>query len=395
MSETRNGLVHVDHVWKKFRYGEHNQLRDVIPSIARRVLRRPDPEGGLWSGEFWALRDVSFTVRPGEALGLIGPNGAGKSTVLKVLTRIFRPTHGRCVVRGRLGALLEVTAGFHPDLTGRENVFLQGAVMGMPRRDIARRFDDIVEFAGVAEFLETPVKRYSSGMQARLGFAIAAHLEPDVLIVDEVLAVGDASFQQRAFARVTELVRQHIPVVVVSHQLDAIKALCTHAIVLERGSVVQTGTPTQCIATYLRGIAAVPPAAAYDSALRVESVTLSSPRVASGSRLTANLTGAVIADPTTDSLSIRFRVREATTGDMWYEADSRALGVSTPVSGGFSLALEVQLNVPSGLYFFDVYVWDSAFGRVTFVGPSTTIEVRDGVPFDGMVQMNARATLGG
>src|SRR5262249_38890272 len=150
--------------------------------------RRPDPDEGLWKGEFWAVRDVSFTVEPGQAVGLIGPNGAGKSTILKLLTGILRPTAGRCELRGRVGTLIEVAAGFHPDLTGRENVFLQGVIMGMPRSEIQRKFDQIVDFAEVAPFIDTPVKRYSNGMQARLGFAVAAHLEPDVLVVDEVLS---------------------------------------------------------------------------------------------------------------------------------------------------------------------------------------------------------------
>ncbi len=155
----------------------------------------------LEAEEFWALRDVSFEVRRGEAIGIIGPNGAGKSTTLKLLNRILRPTKGSCWLRGRVGALIEVAAGFHPDLTGRENVFLQGAIMGMRRAEIATKLDEIVEFAGVAEFVDTPVKRYSSGMNARLGFSIAAHLEPDVLIIDEVLSVGDAAFQRRCMER--------------------------------------------------------------------------------------------------------------------------------------------------------------------------------------------------
>ena len=186
----RSAVV-VEHIWKKFRRGErHDSLRDLVPSLVRRALR-PQP-ATLQREEFWALRDLSFTVNPGEALGVIGPNGAGKSTLLKILSRILRPTVGRCVLGGRVGSLIEVAAAFHPDLTGRENVFLQGAIMGMRRAEIARKFDDIVDFSGVSEFIDTPVKRYSSGMNARLGFSIAAHLDPDVLLIDEVLSVGDA-----------------------------------------------------------------------------------------------------------------------------------------------------------------------------------------------------------
>ena len=180
--------------------------------------------------EFWALKDVTLETRRGEALGIIGPNGAGKSTILKLLTKILRPTEGRCALRGRVGALIEVAAGFHQDLTGRENVELQGVIMGMKRAEIARKFDQIVEFSGIPEFIDTPVRRYSSGMNARLGFAIAAHLEPEVLIVDEVLAVGDFAFQQRAFRRIREMVNQDVTTILVSHQLERIASLCTHAV---------------------------------------------------------------------------------------------------------------------------------------------------------------------
>jgi ABC-type polysaccharide/polyol phosphate transport system ATPase subunit len=247
-----SAAVEFERVWKRFRTGEvHNSLRDLLPALARRAAGRGAGAGRDDAHAFWGLRDVSFRVEPGEALGILGPNGAGKSTILKVLTGILEPTYGRSVVPGRVGALIEVAAGFHPDLTGRENVFLQGAFMGMGRSEVARKFDQIVEFAGVERFIDTPVKRYSSGMNARLGFAVAAHLEPDVLIVDEVLSVGDAAFQRKAFARITELVRREIPVIVVSHQLDQIASLCTHALILERGRVVKRGTPPECIAGYL------------------------------------------------------------------------------------------------------------------------------------------------
>ena len=240
-----------DGVWKKFYRGErHDSLRDLVPSLLKRLGRHVQgAEIGVQ--EFWALRDVSFAVDIGQALGIIGPNGAGKSTTLKLLTKILRATRGHVQVKGRIGALIDVAAGFHPDLTGRENVFLQGAIMGMTQSDIARKFDEIVDFAGVAEFIDTPVKRYSSGMNARLGFAIAAHLEPDVLIIDEVLSVGDFKFQSRAFSKISDLVRRSIPVVVVSHQLDQIAALCTHAILLERGRAAEAGSPDACIRRYL------------------------------------------------------------------------------------------------------------------------------------------------
>jgi lipopolysaccharide transport system ATP-binding protein len=237
-----------DHVWKKFGRGErHDSIRDLLPSLVRR-LARGSARDLLRTNEFWVTRDVSFTVKPGEALGIIGPNGAGKSTILKLLTKILRPTLGECRVTGRVGALIEVAAGFHPDLTGRENVYLQGAIMGMKRAEIAAKFDGIVDFSGVSEFIDTPVKRYSSGMNARLGFAIAAHLDPEVLLIDEVLSVGDAAFQDRCVAHMRALIARGVPVVFISHNLPAIVELCTRTIVVERGQVRFDGAPAEAVA---------------------------------------------------------------------------------------------------------------------------------------------------
>ena len=223
-------------VWKKFRRGEHHDsLRDLIPSLAKRMFRRQRNDE-LRRDDFWVLKDVSFEVKPGEALGIIGQNGAGKSTTLKLLTKILKPTRGHCAVKGRIGALIEIAAGFHPDLTGRENVFLQGAIMGMRRGDILRHFDEIVEFSGLEDFIDTPVKRYSSGMNARLGFSIAAHLDPEVLLIDEVLAVGDFTFQQKCFDRLNEFRRRGAAIAFVSHNMQAIASLCDRGLLLRPGA---------------------------------------------------------------------------------------------------------------------------------------------------------------
>jgi lipopolysaccharide transport system ATP-binding protein len=239
-------------VWKKFLRGErHDSLRDLIPAAFRRAIGRAKPAPELAEAEFWAVRDVSFEVRKGEALGIIGPNGAGKSTTLKLLNRILAPTRGRCEIRGRVGALIEVAAGFHPDLTGRENVYLQGAILHMSRREVARKFDQIVEFAGLQEFIDTPVKRYSSGMNARLGFSIAAHLEPDVLLIDEVLSVGDMGFQQRCVERMSEFKKQGATVVFVSHNLQAVAGLCDRALYLHR-EIRAIGPTREVIEQYVR-----------------------------------------------------------------------------------------------------------------------------------------------
>jgi len=261
-------VVSFDHVWKRFKKGErHNSLRDLVPSLARRMVGRKPPESD--DHDFWALKDVSFDVAPGEALGIVGPNGAGKSTTLKLLTRILKPTRGTCSVKGRIGALIEVAAGFHPDLTGRENIFLQGAIMGMKRPEITRKLDAIVDFSGIESFLDTPVKRYSSGMNARLGFSIAAHLDPDVLIIDEVLAVGDAAFQEKCRIRMTEFRRNGVAIVFVSHNLQAVAQLCSHGLYLDKGTAQIAGTPGEAIGRYCHG-----PSRADESAPIVESVVV-------------------------------------------------------------------------------------------------------------------------
>ena len=195
--------IEANGLWKKFHRGErHDSLRDLVPALAGRLVGRGAPTTSeLGAGDFWAVQDVSFQVQPGEALGIIGPNGAGKSTMLKLLNRILRPTRGDLRLNGRVAALIEVAAGFHLDLTGRENVYLQGAIMGMKRREVDRQMASIIDFAGVERAIDTPVKRYSSGMNARLGFSIAAHLEPDIMLIDEVLSVGDMAFQDKCVQR--------------------------------------------------------------------------------------------------------------------------------------------------------------------------------------------------
>ncbi len=241
-----------DHVWKKFRRGErHDSLRDLIPSYTKRLFSRPK-DTDLEESEFWALRDVSFTVQPGEALGIIGQNGAGKSTVLKLLTKILKPTIGESRVVGRVGALIEIAAGFHQDLTGRENVYLQGAIMGMRRREIQRHFDAIVDFSGLEPFIDTPVKRYSSGMNARLGFSIAAHLDPAVLLIDEVLAVGDVNFQQKCYERLSEFRRTGAAIAFVSHNMQAVANLCERSIMLRPAQEPIQGQTSDVLAHYFR-----------------------------------------------------------------------------------------------------------------------------------------------
>jgi len=249
--------VEVHHVWKRFHRGEiHDSLRDLVPALAKRLVGRRRKQDELGEGDFWALRDVHFQVKRGEVLGIVGANGAGKSTLLKILARILRPNRGSIRVNGRLRALIEIAAGFHQDLTGRENIFLNGTILGMKRREIDAKFEEIVEFSGIGPFLDTPVKRYSSGMYARLGFAVAAHLEPEVLLVDEVLSVGDATFQNKCVGKMADVATSGRTVIFISHNMAAVQSLCTRAIVIREGSMAFEGATREAIAHYLGGMGA-------------------------------------------------------------------------------------------------------------------------------------------
>jgi lipopolysaccharide transport system ATP-binding protein len=253
--------IRADGLGKRYKIGGstdwHPTLRDVIAeqlgrAAARLAGRRGRADAETQEISFWALRDVSFTIAPGEVVGVIGSNGSGKSTLLKILSRITEPTEGYGVVRGRVGSLLEVGTGFHPELTGRENVYLNGVIIGMSRAEVARRFDEIVAFSGVERFIDTPVKRYSSGMYLRLAFSVAAHLEPEILLVDEVLAVGDAEFQKKCLGKIGEVARGGRTVLFVSHNLPALEMLCDRAFHLQEGRLVADGEPRAVVAQYLR-----------------------------------------------------------------------------------------------------------------------------------------------
>jgi lipopolysaccharide transport system ATP-binding protein len=279
-------------VSKRYTLGQlRGGYRLLSETLADRVRRKPGPPA---EREFWAIRDVDFEVAPGETFGIVGHNGAGKSTLLKILSRVTPPTAGEIKIRGRVGALLEVGTGFHPELTGRENIFLNGAVLGMRRAEIQRRFDEIVEFAEVARFIDTPVKRYSSGMYLRLAFAVAAHLEPEVLIVDEVLSVGDLAFQEKCLGRMERVAGEGRTVLFVSHNLAAVQKLCPRAMLLSRGHKVAEGDTASVINEYVRSV-----------------------RADAGTRL---------ADRTDRTGSGRVRLEDA-----WFEADAHP--VDSPITG--------------------------------------------------------------
>ena len=244
-------ILEFDHVWKKFRKGEKiNSIRDAIPHLFTHSLKNIS----LQEQEFWAVKDISFNIEKGDVVGIMGANGAGKSTVLKLLSRIIIPNKGSMKVNGRLSALIEVTAGFHPELTGRENVYLNATILGMRKKEIDDKFDEIVEFSGVKEFIDTPVKRYSSGMFVRLAFSVAAHMEPDILIIDEVLAVGDAQFQKKSVAKMEAISKEEgRTILFVSHNLQAMKGLCPRAIYFEKGQLKKTGSTDIIVDEYLEG----------------------------------------------------------------------------------------------------------------------------------------------
>ena len=249
-------VIKVEGLSKQYRIGvrqeRHDTLRDQIVSNLKSLFRYSSASGqaGL-SDSIWALKDVSFEVKQGEVLGIIGRNGAGKSTLLKILSRITEPTSGRIEIDGRVASLLEVGTGFHPELTGRENVYLNGTILGMKRAEINRKFDEIVAFAGIEQFLDTPVKRYSSGMYVRLAFAVAAHLEPEILVVDEVLAVGDAGFQRKCLSKMQDVAKSGRTVLFVSHNLAAMQALCTKGLFLSEGRVKLDGPTADAVKQYV------------------------------------------------------------------------------------------------------------------------------------------------
>jgi homopolymeric O-antigen transport system ATP-binding protein len=388
-----------DGVWKKFRQGErHDSLRDLIPA-AIGALRGRNSSAELKTEEFWAVHDVSFEVQPGEALGIIGPNGAGKSTTLKLLTRILRPNRGRCAVTGRVGALIEVAAGFHPDLTGRENTYLQGSLMGMKRAEVARKFDEIVEFAGVGGFVDTQVKRYSSGMNARLGFSIAAHLSPDVLIIDEVLSVGDMAFQEKCLQRMRGFKRDGVTIVFVSHNLQAVVELCDRALYLERHTRAY-GPCVDVINEYVKASIASTSEATRGE-IHVVSATV---ETLDGAPITN-----AVAPGTTLNLSVEFDVRESIDDVMWacvliratdqlvvYDRafTQRELGLGPLRPGRFTVQYQLEANLTRGQYYFDVF--SSHIPSQRYLGrlrPAAHLTVAENVTWGGVANLAVRGSV--
>ena len=344
----------------------------AIDVSVERVGKRYRLGAGRRAPYFWALKEVTFDVPRGSCVGIIGRNGAGKSTLLKLLAGITAPSEGRIAIHGTLAALIEVGSGFHPELTGRENVFLSGAILGMRRRDLAARLSSIIEFAGVEAFVDTPVKWYSSGMYVRLGFSIAAHLAPDVLLVDEVLAVGDAEFQAKCLARITELRREGVTIIFISHDLTAVEKLCDTAMLLEKGQVMAAGSPGSVIADYHQRITSAQtasgdfPPLAREGVLKITNLTLSD---VNRPGAPSARTGAPLV------VSLRYAARraiEAVTFEITYYssdgktrlATARTAGVAVAAPGG---AVEFRceaLPFNPGAYYVAAVVRDAATTQV-------------------------------
>jgi lipopolysaccharide transport system ATP-binding protein len=321
---------------------------------------------GLDSEEFWALRDVSFEVEVGSIVGIIGKNGSGKSTLLKILSRIVEPTKGEAVLRGKVASLLEVGTGFHPELTGRENIFLNGAILGMSRSEIRRKFDEIVDFSGVERFLDTPVKFYSSGMYVRLAFAVAAHLEPEILIVDEVLAVGDAEFQRKSLGKMNDVANEGRTVLFVSHNMDSVGRLCRQAMLLEDGTIRAEGAVSDVIEVYARGTGlAVPLAERKD-------------REGTGRVVWSNLTSEWEPDERVLRLTMRYRnpsgfvyqnvkvsvvIRDAASDRLVIDLTNGVLRQRIDLNGtGGEITLSVyDVNLESSLYSLDLFLATDSF----------------------------------
>lgn len=370
--------ITVDRLGKTYRIGledpTHATFRDVLVGAVKSPLRRLQAlrEKGTELDTFWALRDVSFHVPRGEVMGIIGRNGAGKSTLLKILSRITEPTSGCARLRGRVASLLEVGTGFHPELTGRENIYLNGAILGMRRREIARKFDSIVDFAEIDRFLDTPVKRYSSGMYVRLAFAVAAHLEPEILIIDEVLAVGDAQFQKKCLGKMERAARgEGRTVLFVSHNMAAVRSLCSSCCLLEGGRLTLWSTAEECVSRYLSAVmdrdlcASVLFTAPASQPLRIERATVlcdgqQSAHVNMGSELAFEIQFA--ADPPTQHPRIGL-VIATPDGERLINTNNRfqsSNDLERPVRRGTILIQLGRVPLVGGRYFVSFWLGDQA-----------------------------------
>ncbi len=383
--------LRMEHVYKMFRKGEvYNSLRDLIPALTGRMFHRQ----GLSESdkrEFWALQDVSFEVKHGEAFGIIGSNGAGKSTMLKILSRVMQPTRGSMSLQGRCSALIELGAGFHQDLTGRENIYLCGAVLGMTRREISAKFDDIVEFSGLGEFIDTPVKRYSSGMSARLGFAVASQVNPDVLLVDEVLSVGDYVFQRKCVEHMKQVIRGGAAVLFVSHNLKTVAEFCPKCLLLEHGRPLVIGPVEQVISSYLNRSSIGQHAEATSKQVTISKVNVRNQygecsRFQSGEKAWVDVE--LRAHVRTNRLSLSIYITDDQFQEVFNTSTERLGHGNFTLDEGeiFTCTFELRLNMANGVFHPSILVYrydtETAFDRWA---PATTIYVSSGEDVRGIV----------
>jgi lipopolysaccharide transport system ATP-binding protein len=386
-------IIRVEDLGKRYRLGQRTAYRTLGESIAGAATRL---RGGAFERRrpehLWALADVSFEVAEGEVVGIVGANGAGKSTLLKILSRITRPTAGEARLRGRVASLLEVGTGFHLELSGRDNIYLNGGVLGMTRTEVAARFDEIVEFAGVERFLDTPVKRYSSGMLVRLGFAVAAHLEPEILIVDEVLAVGDAEFQRKCLGKIDDVARDGRTVLFVSHNMNAVQRLCRRSLAFKLGRLVRDGETREVVDWYLSDAAPLGAAGGWIEAgqfprqggsqqVRVAAVACAAPdatdeQIRSEGPLTVKLLLDSDAERTVGSVAVMISDQ---LGTKLVNADSIKLGKGIQVARGQTeVTIEIRaLHLTPGTYALGWWVADPLGAVHDFVERAMHIEVVD------------------
>jgi len=383
--------LRMEHVFKKFRKGQvYNSLRDLLPALTGRMFQHPELNEND-RREFWALQDLFFEVKRGEAFGIIGHNGAGKSTALKILSRIMKPTKGSLFVQGRLSALIEVSAGFHQDLTGRENIYLQGTILGMTRREIDSKLDQIIAFSGIEEFIDTPVKRYSSGMCARLGFSVAAHVDPEVLLVDEVLSVGDWAFQRKCIERMNEIIRGGATVLLVSHNLATVADFCHRCLLLHKGQTLTTGPAREVISAYLNRSNK-----ARDDDPNLGPITISSVRVRNEQGSCSHFHAGqkawidveLAARRPCSNLSVVLYLKNEQLQDVFYTSTTE-LGsgeFSLDHGDGFRCSFELNLNLVGGIYYLTVLVLQSC-SHTTYDRwlPAATIYIHSTVGVRGAV----------
>jgi lipopolysaccharide transport system ATP-binding protein len=380
--------IRCEHLSKQYRIGSvepYKTLREAISTTALAPFRRFKNNG---NGHIWALDDVSFEIRRGEVVGIIGLNGAGKSTLLKILSRITSPTRGHAQIFGRVGSLLEVGTGFHPELTGRENIYLNGAILGMRKAEIDRKFDEIVAFAEVEKFLDTPVKRYSSGMYVRLAFGVAAHLETEVLLVDEVLAVGDAQFQKKCFEKMREIGTEGRTILFVSHNMSAVRSICGHALIIEKGAVVAQGEINRTVDQYLSRINSQQSAG---EAVETKTFSITSVQISSVSGPVIKTFDPVqvkvqfvphvqIEDPGLYVSFLTMDSRRLTGLDLKDFITTAALPARQPAELGFTIE---SLPLLPGAYQLEIHLKDMAKGLIEIVPRTFEFEVAETEVYGG------------